>query len=115
MSNERDVAITDFNPAARSDARRDERYPVVLEQVAKMAWPAGNPMVPGGWAETLATDVMAAVRKQEGLHRLITHHAYVGPGPCRARYYGTGGCGYPEAEHAPAADDGATGSAPEVG
>jgi len=93
--------ITDFNPGARNDARRDERYPAVLEQVRKMAWPAGNPMVPGGWADTLAKDVMAAIRKAEGQHRLITHHAYVGPGECQGRYYGLGPCGYPEAEHAP--------------
>lgn len=94
--------ITDFNPGARNDARRDPRYPAVLEQVRKMAWPAGKPMLPGGWADTLATDTMAAVRKAEGQHRLITHHTYEGPGPCTARLYGTGGCGYPEAEHAPA-------------
>ncbi|WP_329126131.1 hypothetical protein [Streptomyces sp. NBC_01353] len=94
--------ITDFNPGARNDARRDPRYAAVLEQVRKMSWPAGNPMLPGGWADTLATDVMAAVRKEEGQHRLITHHAYEGPGECRAQYYGLGGCGYPESEHAPA-------------
>ncbi|MFF6771959.1 hypothetical protein ACFY8W_00110 [Streptomyces sp. NPDC012637] len=51
-------AISDFNPSARADARRDPWYAAVLEQVRKMAWPAGNPMVPGGWAETLAKDVM---------------------------------------------------------
>lgn len=64
-----------------------------------MAWPAGNPMVPGGWAETLAGDVMAAVRREEGLHRRITHHTYEGPGPCQARFFGLEPCGYPEGEH----------------
>ncbi|MEU9703038.1 hypothetical protein [Streptomyces sp. NPDC047981] len=93
--------ITDFNPGARNDARRDDRYAVVLEQVRKMAWPAGNPMLPGSWADTLATDVMAAVRKREGLHRLITHHAYEGPGECRAMYYGRNVCSFPEEEHSP--------------
>ncbi|MET9436923.1 hypothetical protein [Streptomyces sp. NPDC006551] len=91
--------ITDFNPTARRDAKKDPRYPAVLEQIVKMSWPAGNPMVPGGWAETLAKDVMAAVRREEGQHRLITHHTYEGPGPCRAQFYGAGGCGYPESEH----------------
>ncbi|MFD3336038.1 hypothetical protein ACFWV1_25840 [Streptomyces sp. NPDC058700] len=93
--------ITDFNPSARSDARKDVRYAAVVEQVRKMAWPAGQPMVPGGWADTLATDVMAAVRKEEGQHRLITHHAYAGPGPCTARYLGAEPCGYPAGEHDP--------------
>lgn len=92
-------ALTDFNPGARSDARKDPRYGAVLEQVRKMAWPAGNPMVPGGWADTLAKDVMAAVRKAEGQHRFITHHPYAGPGPCTARYLGAGPCGYREDEH----------------
>ncbi|MFD7980245.1 hypothetical protein [Streptomyces sp. NPDC059071] len=93
-------AISDFNPSARADARRDPRYAVVLEQVRKMAWPAGNPMVPGGWAETLAKDVMTAVRRQEGQHRKITHQTYEGPGPCQATFYGAGACGYPREEHA---------------
>ncbi|MFF6776945.1 hypothetical protein ACFY8W_25820 [Streptomyces sp. NPDC012637] len=93
-------SISDFNPSARADARRDPRYAAVLEQVRKMAWPAGNPMVPGGWAETLAKDVMAPVRRQEGQHRRITHHTYEGPGPCQATFYGAGACGYPRGEHA---------------
>ncbi|MFF6844643.1 hypothetical protein ACFY8X_38635 [Streptomyces tanashiensis] len=97
--------ITDFNPGARNDARRDERYPAVLEQVRKMAWPAGNLMLPGSWADTLATDVMAAIRKAEGQHRLITHHTYEGPGPCQAQFYGAGGCGYPRSEHQLVEDD----------
>ncbi|MEU6979628.1 hypothetical protein [Streptomyces sp. NPDC046371] len=40
-------AISDFNPSARADARKDPRYPAVLEQVQKLTWPAGQPMVPG--------------------------------------------------------------------
>ncbi|QGZ53323.1 hypothetical protein GPZ77_34400 (plasmid) [Streptomyces sp. QHH-9511] len=101
--------ITDFNPTARNDARKDPRYPAVLEQVKKIAWPRGNPMVPGTYADTLATDVMAAVRREEGQHRLITHHTYKGPGPCQATFYGAGACGYPQSEHAlveEPADDG---------
>jgi len=92
-------ALSDFGPPAKSDARKDPRYGVVLDQVQKMAWPSGQPMVPGGWAETLAKDVMAAIRKAEGRHRRITHHAYEGPGPCQATYFGAGACGYPRDEH----------------
>ncbi|GAA2770470.1 hypothetical protein XF35_39960 [Streptomyces platensis subsp. clarensis] len=92
-------AVSDFNPAARGDTRRDPRYPAALEQVVKMAWPSGQPMVPGGWAETLATDVLAAIRRCEGQHRLITHHTYEGPGPCAAQFFGAGACGYPRDEH----------------
>uniref|UniRef100_UPI003F4986A0 hypothetical protein n=1 Tax=Streptomyces sp. CA-141956 TaxID=3240051 RepID=UPI003F4986A0 len=98
-------AIRDFNPSARADAKRDSRYAVVLEQVQKMDWPSGKPMVPGGWAETLATDVVAAIRRHEGRHRLITHHTYEGPGPCTAQFYGTGSCGYPREEHALVEED----------
>ncbi|MFJ7990347.1 hypothetical protein [Streptomyces sp. NPDC096351] len=95
-----DAALSDFNPSACADARKDPRYPVVLDQVEKLTWPAGQPMVPGGWAETLAIQVVAAVRKQEGQHRLITHHTYEGPGPCNASFYGTASaCGYPRSEH----------------
>ncbi|MFB7592325.1 hypothetical protein [Streptomyces sp. NPDC056169] len=100
--------ITDFNPGARSDARKDPRYGAVLDQVRKMAWPAGNPMVPGSWADTLATDAMAAVRKAEGQHRLITHHAYVGPGPCTAQFLGAEPCGCAAGEHAPVVTGGNT-------
>ncbi|MFF6903526.1 hypothetical protein [Streptomyces hydrogenans] len=107
-------SITDFGPPARSAAREDPRYPAVLEQVAKMAWPAGNPMVPGGWAETLAGDVMAAIRRQEGQHRLIADHTYEGPGPCQATYFGAGACGYPRAEHALVEDDDSDGATDSV-
>lgn len=99
MTAETDRAISDFGPPARSAARKDPRYPAALEQVRKMAWPSGKPMVPGGWAETLAKDVLAAIRREEGHHRPIDHHAYEGPGPCRASYFGSGACGYPRAEH----------------
>ncbi|MFI0929611.1 hypothetical protein ACH4TP_37670 [Streptomyces sp. NPDC021012] len=94
-----DAALSDFNPSARADARRDSRYAAVLQQVQKLTWPAGQPMVPGGWAETLAIQVLAAVRRQEGKHRLITHHTYEGPGPCNARFYGVNTCGFPRDEH----------------
>jgi hypothetical protein len=100
-----DAALSDFNPSARADARKDPRYAAVLEQVQKLTWPAGQPMVPGGWAETLAKDVMAAVRRHEGQHRLSTHHTYEGPGPCQARFYGAGGCWYPRSEHQLVEDD----------
>ncbi|MFE7547083.1 hypothetical protein [Streptomyces gardneri] len=107
--------ITDFNPGARSDARKDPRYAAVLEQVRKMAWPAGNPMVPGSWADTLAGDVMAAVRKEEGQHRLITHHTYEGPGPCQAHFYGAGACGYSRDEHELVEEDDRSGRNAEHG
>ncbi|MGW5003251.1 hypothetical protein ACWEP8_36985 [Streptomyces hydrogenans] len=100
-------ALSDFGPPAKSDARKDPRYGVVLEQVQKMAWPSGQPMVPGGWAETLAVDVVAAIRKAEGQHRKITHHTYEGPGPCQARFFGAGACGYPRDEHELVEDDAA--------
>ncbi|MFB7359684.1 hypothetical protein [Streptomyces gardneri] len=94
-----DAALSDFNPSACADARKDTRYAAVLEQVRKLTWPAGQPMVPGGWADTLATQVLAAIRRHEGQHRLITHHTYEGPGPCNARFFGTNTCGYPQDEH----------------
>ncbi|MEU6979629.1 hypothetical protein [Streptomyces sp. NPDC046371] len=43
--------------------------------------------------------MLAAVRRQEGQHRLITHHTYEGPGPCQAHLYGAAPCGYPRDEH----------------
>lgn len=107
MTAETDRAISDFGPPARSAARKDPRYAAALEQVRKMAWPWGKPMVPGGWAETLAKDVLAAIRREEGHHRRIAHHAYEGPGPCRATYFGFGACGYPRAEHEITNDAGA--------
>jgi hypothetical protein len=100
-------SMSDFGPPARSDARKDPRYPAALEQVQKMAWPSGTPMVPGGWAETLTKQVLAAIRREEGRHRRITHHTYEGPGPCRARYFGAGPCGYPRDEHTLVDDEGA--------
>ncbi|MEV7466168.1 hypothetical protein AB0O20_06585 [Streptomyces kronopolitis] len=51
--------------AERRAARKDPRYPAVLEEIRGFGWPAGNPMVPDGWADTLATHVMAAVRAAE--------------------------------------------------
>ena len=71
-------------------------------------------MVPGGWAETLAGDVMAAIRRQEGQHRLIADHTYEGPGPCQATYFGAGACGYPRAEHALVEDDDSDGATDSV-
>ncbi|MGW2920369.1 hypothetical protein ACWDBF_21260 [Streptomyces angustmyceticus] len=51
--------------ADRVAARKDPRYPSVLAEIRAFGWPAGNPMVPDGWADTLATHVMAAVRAAE--------------------------------------------------
>lgn len=51
--------------AERRAARKDPRYPAVLAEIRGFGWPAGNPMVPDGWADTLATHVMAAVRAAE--------------------------------------------------
>ncbi|MFC9736046.1 hypothetical protein ACFWG5_34625 [Streptomyces hydrogenans] len=98
-------ALSDFGPPARGSARKDPRYAAVLEQVQKMTWPSGDPMVPGGWAETLTIQVLAAIRHQEGQHRRIAHHTYEGPGPCQATYFGAGACGYPRDEHELVKDD----------
>lgn len=49
----------------RVAARRDPRYAAVLAEIAGFGWPAGNPMVPGSWADAMATRVMAAIRAEE--------------------------------------------------
>jgi hypothetical protein len=51
--------------ADRVAARKDPRYAAVLAEIRGFGWPAGNPMVPGSWADTLATLVMTAVRAAE--------------------------------------------------
>ncbi|MEW9521747.1 hypothetical protein [Streptomyces tubercidicus] len=52
--------------ADRVAARKDPRYAAALAEIRAFGWPAGNPMVPGSWADTLATRVMVAVRSAEG-------------------------------------------------
>ncbi|GGT84172.1 MULTISPECIES: hypothetical protein [Streptomyces] len=68
--------VTDFNPTVRNDACKDPR-PAVLVQVEKRAWPRGHPMLPGSYADILAADVMAAIRREESRHRPITRHTYL--------------------------------------
>lgn len=92
--------MSDFHTQARVAARKDRRYAAVLEQVRTFAWPAGNPMVPGGWADALATDVLAAIRRDEGLEQPITSHTYEGDGgDCTAHVYSVDPCGRPKHEH----------------
>lgn len=47
--------------AARVRARRDPRYPEVRSIIAAFDWPDGKPMVPGNYADILATRIMAAI------------------------------------------------------
>jgi hypothetical protein len=51
--------------ADRVAARRDPRYPAVLDTIRCYGWPSGRPMVPGTDADTLTTRVMAAIRAHE--------------------------------------------------
>ncbi|WP_448334021.1 hypothetical protein [Streptomyces sp. DSM 41534] len=51
--------------ADRVAARRDPRYPAVLETIRVYGWSDGSPMVPGGDSDLLATRVMAAIRAHE--------------------------------------------------
>lgn len=56
----------DVPPVAdRVAARRDPRYPTVLDTIRCYGWPSGDPMVPGTDADTLATRVMTAIRAHE--------------------------------------------------
>ena len=50
----------------RLAARRDPRYPALLDELTAYTWPSGDPMVAGGWNEHMATYVIAAVRAAEG-------------------------------------------------
>jgi hypothetical protein len=52
--------------AERVAARRDPRYPAVLDTIRCYGWSDGSPMVPGGDVDLLATRVMAAIRAHEG-------------------------------------------------
>ncbi|MBL1115395.1 hypothetical protein JK364_23780 [Streptomyces sp. 110] len=57
----------DVPPVAdRVAARRDPRYPAVLDTIRCYGWSDGSPMVPGSNARLLATRVMAAIRTHEG-------------------------------------------------
>lgn len=51
--------------AVRVAARHDPRYPTVLCEVSAFGWPSGEPMIPGTWADILATRIMTALRTQE--------------------------------------------------
>jgi hypothetical protein len=51
---------------ARLAGRRDPRYPTVREIIAEFDWPDGRKMVPGSYADILATRVMAAVVEPPG-------------------------------------------------
>lgn len=51
--------------ADRVAAGRDPRYPAVLHEIRGFGWPSGDPMLPGAWANTLATRIMTAIRAQE--------------------------------------------------
>lgn len=92
--------MTDFHVQARVAARKDPRHTPVLEQLRKADWPDGQPLIPAGECDRLATHIVAAIRRHEGLEQPITNHTYEGDGgTCTATYFSREPCGRPKAEH----------------
>lgn len=81
---------------ARLAGRRHPRYPAVQEIIADFDWPDGRKMVPGSYADTLATRVTAAIVGQPVPS--VTSHTYEGPGPCRSDLFGQI-CDQPRDDH----------------